>query len=190
VVILASSVWPAFRSRPVRAVIGAVLAWHAITTVRNHPWHISYFNETIGRQDNGYRYLTDSNVDWGQGLKELGKYMKARNAEGIYFCYFGTGDPHYYGIRYRPIGFVDNISPPWAQGHRAGDVFDPSRPPALLAVSATNLQSTYYADPKLFSWLKKVPPEAVLARSILVYDLSKQPQTREDLSSFLKRTGA
>jgi hypothetical protein len=31
-----------------------------------HPHYLAYFNEIIGGPRNGYKYLIDSNLDWGQ----------------------------------------------------------------------------------------------------------------------------
>jgi hypothetical protein len=172
--------------RIVRVAGAALLLWYCAGTIKVHPWYLSYFNELVGATDNGYRYLTDSNVDWGQGLKALGAYLKSEKVAGIYLDYFGTGDPHYYGIAYRPLGFVDNISYPWAQGHGDGDPVDFSRQPkTLFAISATNLQATYYADKNVFAWLKGVRPERIIAHSILVYDLGADPDKYRALRMML-----
>ncbi|MCB4790554.1 MAG: phospholipid carrier-dependent glycosyltransferase [Elusimicrobia bacterium] len=173
--------------KTIRAVSALLLLWYGYGSLKAYPWYLSYFNEVIGSTDNGYKYLTDSNIDWGQGLKELGKYLKAENVSGIYLCYFGIGDPHYYGIKYEPMGFVDNISYPNAKGHRDGDKIDFSKEPRiLLAVSVSNLQATYYADKKIFSWLKDIPYEKMIGHSILVYDMGKYPAQYEKLLEMLK----
>jgi hypothetical protein len=168
-----SGLYPYVQNRMRVAAALILLVWYGAGTTGIHPWHLSYFNELIGSPDNGYRYLTDSNVDWGQGLKELAKYLKEQKVTGIYLDYFGTGDPHYYGIAYRPIGFIDNMSP----GCRDGDDVDFAKQPRVLfAISATNAQATYYRDKDIFAWLKTMKPERVIAHSILVYDLSGHPE--------------
>ena len=169
---------------------GAVLLmiWYSYGSLKAHPWHLCYFNEIVGSSDNGYKYLTDSNVDWGQGLKSLGKYLKDEKVSGIYFNYFGTGDPHYYGIKYMPFGFIDNISYPNSKGLRDGDIVDFSKEPKVFfAVSATNLQATYYADKQIFSWLKEIPYETIIAHSIFVYDMTKHPKEYAKLIGMIGR---
>lgn len=47
-------------------VVSGLAIWLALTVVRVYPWEISYFNELAGGPENGYRFLADSNVDWGQ----------------------------------------------------------------------------------------------------------------------------
>ncbi|MBN1622567.1 MAG: glycosyltransferase family 39 protein [Endomicrobiales bacterium] len=166
--------------------IACLLIWYCAGTFRIHPWHLSYFNELIGSPANGYKYFTDSNVDWGQGLKQLGKYLKKEGVSGIYLCYFGVGDPHYYGIKYYPIGFSDNISYPNAKGHRDGDEinFD-SMKKVIFAVSATNFQATYYYDKQIFSWLKEIPYEDILANSILIFRMDKHPAQYKKLKELV-----
>ena len=80
-------------------VVG-LLIWAAVEAIAIHPHFLAYFNEIVGGSANGYKHLTDSNVDWGQGLKALGESLSEKDrADGIYLCYFGTADPHAYGIR-------------------------------------------------------------------------------------------
>jgi hypothetical protein len=58
--------------RPAAAAIIALLAgWTAISSLAAHPRYIPYFNELIGGPRNGYHWLADSNLDWGQD----GAYM-------------------------------------------------------------------------------------------------------------------
>ncbi|MFN3929912.1 MAG: ArnT family glycosyltransferase, partial [Thermoflexus sp.] len=41
------------------------LIWLGIGTLRMTPHYLAYFNELAGGPDNGWRYLADSNTDWG-----------------------------------------------------------------------------------------------------------------------------
>jgi len=56
--------------RPLASPFGIVVillaAWTAISSFSVHPRYIPYFNELVGGPKNGYHWLTDSNVDWGQ----------------------------------------------------------------------------------------------------------------------------
>lgn len=49
-----------------KAAASILVAWHALASVRACPSYIAYFNELAGGSGNGYRYLGDSNLDWGQ----------------------------------------------------------------------------------------------------------------------------
>ncbi len=68
-----------------------------------HPHPLSFFNALVGGPRNGYRVLVDSNLDWGQDLKELKSWQEqARNrypGQTMYLSYFGSAPPDYYGIQ-------------------------------------------------------------------------------------------
>jgi hypothetical protein len=172
--------------------ISIILAgWNVYGCMKTHPWHLAYFNEFVGGPDNGYKYLTDSNVDWGQGLKQLGKYLKQNKITvPVFMCYFGVGDPHYYGIRYVPIGFINNLE----HDERPGDALTARdladiKQKTLFVVSVTNLQATYYGDKKIFDWLKKLDPVKLAAGSIFVYDLTGNKEAIISLQNLLKSVG-
>ena len=44
-----------------------------ISTIISFPHYLSYYNILAGGTDNGYKIATDSNYDWGQDIKRLGK---------------------------------------------------------------------------------------------------------------------
>jgi hypothetical protein len=61
-----------------------------------------YGNTFSGGPENGPRYLVDSNIDWGQDLKNLRAYLKAIGwQQPICVCYFGNANMTYYGIPYQ-----------------------------------------------------------------------------------------
>ncbi len=165
------------------------LGVNIFSSYKNHPWYLSYFNEFIGGSKNGYKYFTDSNIDWGQGLKELGKWLDRHQdikSKGIYLSYFGVGDPHYYGIKYTPIGFVTNLP----LEDRIGDnIVRNKYDRIIIAVSVTNLQCTYYAEKDIFDFLKSISPIAYIADSILVYDITKNREAIKGFLQLLKRMG-
>lgn len=57
------------------ATAGVVLAIAALA----YPNYLSYFNPLAGGHANGYRYVTDSNYDWGQDLKRLRDWVDQYN---------------------------------------------------------------------------------------------------------------
>jgi 4-amino-4-deoxy-L-arabinose transferase-like glycosyltransferase len=48
-----------------------LLAWQVISIASVYPYFLAYFNGLAGGPDNGYKYVADSNLDWGQDLKRL-----------------------------------------------------------------------------------------------------------------------
>jgi len=123
------------------------------------PYQIAYFNELVGGPDNGYKYLVDSNLDWGQGLKELASYLKENNInEPIYLSYFGTASPKYYGINFKnlPYNRSQNIS-----GYVVISVNN-------LILPFGNFQNFPY-DVNVFKWLLNEQPITRIGHSIYIY---------------------
>jgi len=54
----------------------ALLGYLFISVLSYHPYYISYFNEIVWDRKQAYRYLADSNIDWGQGRNELDQYLE------------------------------------------------------------------------------------------------------------------
>jgi hypothetical protein len=44
----------------------ALVGLHAASALAVHPHYLAYFNELAGGPERGWRYLNDSNIDWGQ----------------------------------------------------------------------------------------------------------------------------
>lgn len=162
---------------------GLLLAWYAIGTVSIHPHHLAYFNEAVGGPRNGYKLLVDSNLDWGQELKALGALLKENGNPPIYLSYFGTADPHAYGISYVPVVL-------FCEFPRPGDAVEPFRAERkFFAVSATNRVSTYFSDKSLMTWLDAYTPYAVLGHTLFVYDFTEQPEALRRVAEILARQG-
>ena len=49
-----------------KAAVVALFAIIIVSTGRVFPHDLAYFNELAGGPENGWRYLSDSNIDWGQ----------------------------------------------------------------------------------------------------------------------------
>lgn len=165
-----------------------LVLWNIFVSVKAYPKYLSYFNEIIGGSKNGWKYFTDSNIDWGQGLKQLGQWVSKNNyaKNGIYLSYFGVADPNYYGIKYKPIGFVSNLT--WQERH-GEDIIKNNIERIIIAVSVTNLQSTYYQDKTVFNFLKNINPTVVCNDSIFVYDITEQKDLLEKFIQLLSRLG-
>ncbi|HEX8171172.1 MAG TPA: glycosyltransferase family 39 protein [Thermoanaerobaculia bacterium] len=78
-----------------RVAIGALVAWHCLSSVIAWPSYLSYFNELIGSRRNADRFLIDSNLDWGQDLRRLRLWCDANHVDFIRVDYFGGGDIAY-----------------------------------------------------------------------------------------------
>jgi 4-amino-4-deoxy-L-arabinose transferase-like glycosyltransferase len=85
---------------PSRVATLVLVAWLAVVSIRAHPFYIEYFNEFAGGARNGYKYLLDSNLDWGQDVKRLKKYLADKHVNHCYLAYSGVDKAiTYYGIQ-------------------------------------------------------------------------------------------
>jgi 4-amino-4-deoxy-L-arabinose transferase-like glycosyltransferase len=135
--------------------------WYFISSIRIYPHYLAYFNEYIGGPSNGYKYLVDSNLDWGQDLRGLKEYMERRGIEKVKLAYFGTAVPEYYGMSYELISDQDLTA--LREGKFTRGVF---------AISATFLQGLYLpGDRDRYKWFREHTPTAQIGYSILVYEV-------------------
>ena len=160
-----------------------LLALTAASVARAHPFYLAYFNEAAGGPAGGYKLLVDSNLDWGQDVKGVGEYLKGRGNPPVIFSYFGVARPESYGIDYAPLGIISNV-PLSGTGAQVCAMKE-----TLLAVSATNLQGTYYPDKATFDWLKTRKPVFTAGYSIFLYDLSSDREGLEKLAALFDREG-
>jgi len=129
-----------------------------------YPHCLAFFNIAIGGPRHGADYLVDSNLDWGQDLKLLKRWMTEHHVRHINLSYFGHADPAYYGIEDTPL--------PGAPFFDQERIAAP-RLPGYVAVSATNLRCSYTGGRNLYAPLRKRKPVAILGYSIYVYWVEK-----------------
>jgi hypothetical protein len=166
------------------SIIVLALVFNATSTLRLVPHQLAYFNELIGGPAQGYRYLSDSNVDWGQDLKRVKAFMDREGVPIVYLSYFGTAPPAYYGIRYQFVPGSWPLTWPPPQDPVPVDL-----PRKLLIISVVNLQEVYSHDNRLFTWLQSRRPVARIGYSILVYDLSGDLDALQQLAEAYRKAG-
>jgi hypothetical protein len=150
---------------------GACLAAAGYSAWTAAPHQVAYFNEAAGGPVGGLRHVADSNIDWGQGLPELKRYLDREGIDAVYLSYFGTDRPESHGIRYQPLpGWYGRIGPP------GGEAISADAPRHVLVVSANHLVGLYLNDSAAFAWLRDRPPAAVLGGCLYVFDVTGDPE--------------
>jgi hypothetical protein len=83
---------------------GGVLgsAWILWIALSVWPHGLCYTNELWGGTSNGYRCLSDSNYDWGQGLRELARWQREHQVHDLDVLYYGT-DTSLRALPMRPL---------------------------------------------------------------------------------------
>ncbi|MCX7681218.1 MAG: glycosyltransferase family 39 protein [Anaerolineae bacterium] len=156
-------------SVPRIALLAWLLAWLLIGTVRVYPHYLAYFNELAGGPAGGYRYLVDSNLDWGQSFKALREYIDREGIDEVYLSYYTYADPALYGIRYRPIAPAPE-APPLLPAR-----FNPA--PGVYAIGATTLQGVMVAEQDVYDWFRHREPLARPGFALFVYRVQPHAET-------------
>lgn len=148
-------------------VVAMLLLFHIVSSARAFPTYLAYSNEIWGGPANTYKFLTDSNTDWGQQLKATRRYLDQRGVKNCWFAYFAAvvADPSYYGIPCKPLTTIASL---WLQP--ALDV-----PPSIdgpVLVSAGTLSGYEIGPGELnpYAQFQKIRPTAYIADGIFVFD--------------------
>jgi len=150
VLLFCAGIWEFQRKRPVVLVaLAALLVLQVADAMRYAPDYLSYLNVFVKPQES-YRFLSDSNVDWGQGLIALRRYQTTHPGEQIHMAYFGSVFPGQYGIDAVPFR-------------------EEERPSGTVVISSTHLSGQLLRHPGSYRWLLRYPCTAILDHSLYVF---------------------
>lgn len=150
--LLTGGVWQRARtSLTVKAILVLALCLNAADALRSAPDYLSYFNIFV-RPQTSWRLLTDSNLDWGQGLIALREYQQQHPNETVQLGYFGSVDPALYGIHTTPLAPHAEVK-------------------GVVVISPTLLSGQNLPDPDAYHWLWLYQPREILDRCLWIYDV-------------------
>jgi hypothetical protein len=186
--------------RGAAALIGLSVLGSVAASAMIYPHYLAYFNAVSGGPRRGSEHLIDSNLDWGQDLVGLRRWVqKHAPDEKIGLAYFGQINPRIFEAR--PEGELPWFLPPARPGTMPPlpekDRLGPRmvRPePGLYAVSASLLRGlrwrVYDNDPgrwaplsaeqNAFSYFQLFTPIDQVGHSIYLYRLT--PENAERLA--------
>jgi hypothetical protein len=148
-------------------VVGLLLAWHVVSSARAYPNYLAYSNEFWGGPTNTYKYLTDSNTDWGQQLKAVKKYLDNREVKDCWFAYFVEPSIHFsaYGIPCKPLPTADS-------GWTNYQIDTPQTVTGPVLISAGTLTGYEWGSNVLnpYQEFQKLKPVAFIQDGVFVYD--------------------
>ena len=139
-------------------VAGAVIGLQAVESAVVYPDYLGFFNIAVGGSSAGPRYLLDSNIDWGQDLKKLKRYMETHPGP-VCLEYFGSVEPKHYGIHF------EYLPKTWDKDER-------ERLDCIGVISHTLLRDLY-VRPGSYEWLRQRPQIGLVGSSLALYDLRK-----------------
>lgn len=136
-----------------------LLAGNVASNLWIFPDYLAYFNCAAGGPSRGYRVLIDSNLDWGQDLIGLKRYLDEKGVDQVCLAYFGRVDPGIYGIDYT--------------------LPQPGKKCELIAISVNLLMGMQemlmdgarpvWTKPGQFDWLKTQTPVTTIGHSIWIF---------------------
>jgi len=150
-----------------RPILGAAVCWLALASIAIAPYYLAYFNELAGGPLGGKRYLTVSDLDWGQDLPDLRNYLQEQEIGEIYLSYFGTTPPDHYQLQYRRL-------PAWPpRGVPGQEFYHPDYPlPGMHVISAANLMGARFEEnPATFAWFWDREPLTTIGYSLYLFEV-------------------
>ncbi|MDQ3256887.1 MAG: glycosyltransferase family 39 protein [Acidobacteriota bacterium] len=140
------------------AVVALSLCWMCAETVRAYPHYMSYMNQ-LAWQHPRWHYLSDSNIEWGDDVRALAEYLRARDETKVRARLLGgRGILDQYGVEY-----VDLLP-------SSPDV--PLPETRYVAIGASFLSGTFVpfeGARNFFAEYRQRTPEAVFGNSIYLY---------------------
>ncbi len=154
-----------------------------------YPSYLSYFNAAAGGHAVGYRYVTDSNYDWGQDLKYLEKFIYRHNlcvSQVVDLSRFGRDTlcppqqdalPPINQIR---VDYFGGSYPGYYLGDKYISWWGARTPEAgWYAISSFFYQESLYKElapgEENYAWLKDIEPLARAGDSFFIYYFSSPP---------------
>lgn len=139
-------------------IVLTLLLWSVVSSLAIYPHSLSYFNELAGGPDNGHRYLLNSNIDWGQDLLYLKKWIASHpEASPLGLAYHNLVDYHLGGSEFDLVVTPEKVGHGWV-----GPM------PGYFAIDIDSLKSDSY------DYFERFQPIAKAGYSIFIYHLTSE----------------
>lgn len=162
-----------------RCIIAGSVVWMIGSSLSVYPHSLSYFNEFAGGPVGGHAHLVDANIDWGQDLLYLKRWLDDHpEAKGIRIAYFGFVDLETVGIEAElppkgPMAFTGERRSP-----ASTNILGPQ--PGWFAVSVNHLRGYrhFESDQPDYAYFMNFEPVAMAGYSIYIYQVSLEEANR------------
>jgi len=147
-----------------RFVPAAIAVWCAALVLVVYPDYMTAFSPLAGGAANGWKRLSDSNVETGQEVKALADYLKQHNATDVAGVFMGSEFIKFYGIELRD---PEEIS----------DEEDDTGRPAYVAIGAWYFEEVNVTPEQkaMIDPYRALAPEAMVGHSIFVFRTFNHP---------------
>lgn len=160
---------PGWRRRLFAGGALAGILWTATAAWAVWPNGLSYVNELWGGTRRGYRVVSESNYDWGQGLPDLARWQRRNGVAELDLWYFGT-DPAVdrLGVRVLPLHSLPAATAADVTGELRG---------RHLAVSSTLLYGSYVTSGpgRVAAEFLRTQHPAGRTTTFFIYDFTGEP---------------
>ncbi len=184
--------------RPMAALVVVGLGLTTLQTALIHPSYLATFNWLSGGPNRGPEHLIDSNLDWGQDLVTLKRWLAAnRPGKPVGLAYFGQVNPNVVLVPDRdfvwflPPARAGKVRPMSATPHPSRVGPSPRLTPGVYAISASFVrglpfrlfdrgdpaftwQPAWNAIEPAFDYFAELTPVARMGHSIYVYDVTQE----------------
>lgn len=141
-----------------------------LSSLRCYPHSLAYFNELAGGPEQGHEHLLGSNLDWGQDLHNLRRWIEEHDELGkLNLAYAGNVDPAAVGIEFTLP--PSSPSPGWYAASISlvcGGQTWVNRPDGRKEL----------AEAGRFAWLSRLRPIDRIGYSIWVYHVTEEDAKR------------
>lgn len=142
--------------RVARLIVVLLLCWTTVEAVRAYPDYLAYMNELTSRRPRWY-YLSDSNIEWGDDIGELARYLRARGETNVRGSMSGAWmSLSLYGVKYWAIP-----TPPDSPTPRTRYV--------AIGAGVLNGSTVVPEQRAFFAQYRHRTPEAIFGNSIYLY---------------------
>jgi len=149
-----------------RVFCGVCLTATAIGSMSVFPHSMSFFNSLAGGPRGGPGHLLDSNIDWGQDLLELKRFVDRHpEIDSVNLSYCGSIDPKITGLHFERIPRL-NRNDNWKGAENLK--------PGWYAISVNHLFGYYFNGPGSpdYSCFQRLDPDGMAGYSIYIYHIT------------------
>jgi len=148
-----------------RAVIGAArlgLAMHVVASLWTYPHSLAYFNVLAGGPRGGHAHLLDGNLDWGQDLLYLERWIADHpEAKPLHIGYWGFLPRKSLGVTMSDFE-IQALN---------GESVSKSLPPGWYAISVNNLRGDFRVSNQHYRTFLDRPAADRAGYSILIFQV-------------------
>ncbi len=148
-------------------IVIVLMGWVAVEAARTYPNQLSYMNQLAISRPHWW-YLSDSNVEWGDGTREVADYLLARGETQVRSAFLGDFMLlHHYGVQSLSLLSEDGAEEPTRYVAIGVSFLNGSTVPESVKIDGRD--ATEWERQNYFAAYRQRQPEAIIGGSIYLY---------------------